>query len=65
MTNPAHMWSYWRDKNGVVEALECYYPELLGKNCELRTAVSLIKTGEAAIEQIMSNLTDDEEDDLA
>ena len=59
--NPLHMWSYWRDKKGVENALEDYYPALLGKNLELRTALSLIKTGKAAIEQIMTNLKEDEE----
>ena len=59
-----HMWSYWRDKRGSArDALENDYPELLGKSLLLRTALAQIRVAEAAIDQLMSQLEDDEDQD--
>jgi hypothetical protein len=58
--NPLHMWTYWRDKKGLVAALEEYYPDLLAKNSELQAALTQIKTAKRAINQIMEELNNDE-----
>jgi len=50
---PLHMWSYWRDKKGIVEALEDYYSQLLASSGELQHALTLIKNGERLINSIM------------
>ena len=50
---PFHMWSYWRDKKGIVEALEDYYSQILADSGELQHALFLIKNGERFINSIM------------
>lgn len=59
MSEAAHMWSYWRDKKGVVEALEDYYPETLKASPQLQMAIYNIRAAEALINKIMGELPDD------
>lgn len=59
MTNPAHMWKYWRDKKGLREALEGYYPELL-KDPEIKAALAQISNGVRAINAIMAEKAEQE-----
>lgn len=63
MTQPMHMWTYWRDKKGMEEALEDYYPDRLQADPELQLAVYQIHAARALIEAKMSALTDKEEGD--
>jgi hypothetical protein len=58
MDSPAHMWSYWRDKHGVVDALD-QYPNLLAANKDLQLALFQIRAAEAMIDKIMGELPDD------
>ena len=61
MTTDLNMWDYWLDKRGcVMEALECDFPELAKKDEVLRTALAMMKTGEASIRQRMRELQDAE-----
>lgn len=48
-----HMWSYWRDKKGIEEALEDYYPDTLQENPQLQMALFQIRSAEAFIDQFM------------
>ena len=50
---PFSMWSYWRDKKGIAEALEDYYSHLLASSGELQHALFLIRNGERLINSIM------------
>lgn len=50
---PLRMWSYWRDKKGIAEALEDYYSQLLASSGELQHALFLIKNGERLINSVM------------
>lgn len=64
MSNSAlHMWSYWRDKKGAVEAMEEQYPELLNITPDLQQAISQIKNAERAIDKLMSDLEEINEDE--
>ena len=56
-------WSYWRDKKGIVEALQYQYPDLLKANPSLQMAVHNIRANEALIDKIMSDLADKEDSD--
>lgn len=66
MSENKGMWTYWRDKNGIVEGLEEYFPETLKENIRLQIAVAQIKNAEAAIEAVMSEYEEEEyeEDEL-
>lgn len=57
----ARMWSYWRDKYGAVGALD-YYPNKLASTPALQQAIYAVQAAEALIEQIMSNLPDEDEE---
>ena len=48
------MWSYWRDKRGIVDALQSDYPETLKANTMLQALVAQIVSAELAIDKIMS-----------
>lgn len=54
MTQPAHMWRYWRDDKGLVLALQDYYPDVLEQDLRLRTALAQIDLAERAINSIMA-----------
>ena len=43
---PLHMWTYWRDKKGTMDALPEYFPELLDGNRHLRYALDKIEMAE-------------------
>jgi hypothetical protein len=53
------MWKYWRDKKGLREALEGYYPELL-KDPEIKAALAQISNGVRAINAIMAEKAEQE-----
>ena len=55
------MWSYWRDRDGTLSALEGRYPSLLGRSEMLRTAAAQIRIAEAAIEMVMTKLAEEED----
>lgn len=59
------MWTYWRDKKGMEEALTEYYPNLLRTNPLLTTALQIIKGQEALINETLKsiNYEDDSDDD--
>ena len=48
------MWSYWRNKRGIVEALEADYPETLKANPVLVALIAQIKSAEVMIDKIMT-----------
>jgi hypothetical protein len=56
MTENTDMWPYWRDKRGIVDAVECDYPKLLESNHELQLAITMIKAGETLIDRIMNDM---------
>lgn len=56
--NPLHMWGYWRDKKGLVVALEEYYPEVLASRKDLQEALAKIRSAEASIDLKMQELGD-------
>ena len=51
-----HMWSYWRDKKGLKEALVDYFSETLKSDLRLQQALAQIQTAEAAIEAVFAEL---------
>lgn len=59
MTEPNHLWNYWQDREGTLEALEARYPHLLGRIPALQMAIHSIRANEALIEKIMGDLPDD------
>lgn len=61
MSQPAHMWTYWRDKRGIVEALRCDYPDILALSPTLQQALYQIQAAEALINRLMSDLPDEDE----
>lgn len=62
MSNPLHMWRYWRDKKGIVEAVEEYYPEQLN-NFQMAAAVTQVKNGLLLIDSLMQKAEMDAPDD--
>lgn len=64
MSNPLHMWSYWRDKYGIKFALEDYYPEH-AKDPRIVLALAAIANAEAAIEAVMDGHMPTEESPFA
>ena len=47
------MWEYWRDKKGIVEALEQQYPELINSGPQLDMAIALnLETVRCCLERI-------------
>lgn len=57
MDAPKHMWRYWRDKYGIKEALESYFPET-AKDTRVIIALAAIANAEAAIEAVIEQLED-------
>lgn len=62
-TELASSWKYWRDKKGIEEALENYYPETLKNDPMLMAALVQIRSGELLINQIMEKKAEAENDD--
>ena len=50
------MWSYWRDKHGIVVALEDYFEIIYSENIDLQVALAQLKNAERAINFIMNDL---------
>lgn len=63
MSQPAHMWTYWRDKKGYERALEEYFSETLLSNPYLANLNMQLKMVKAAIDCEMANLASEEEDE--
>lgn len=59
--NPLHMWRHWRDKKGLVEALEDYYPDILASRPDLQMALVQMRSAEALINQEMEKLGEGDE----
>lgn len=62
MSNPLHMWRYWRDKKGTVKAVEEYYPEQM-KNPQMAAAVAQVNNGLLLIDTLMQKAEMDAPDD--
>lgn len=60
MSTPFHMWTYLRDKKGLRDALEDYYPELID-DPRIVVALAQIENAERAIDSIMGELAEKEE----
>lgn len=56
--DPFHMFSYWRDKEGTVHALENHYPELLKARPDLHAAVHNVRVGLGYLESELGKLDD-------
>lgn len=52
----AGMWSFWRDKRGIIDAIRADYPNLTQNDPEIRRLVETIDYAEAAIDRRMSFL---------
>jgi hypothetical protein len=59
MSNPYHMWAYWRDKKGLHDAIDDYYPEMKD-DLRMRRALAQIETGVRAINALMAELAEHE-----
>lgn len=59
----ARSWRYWRDKYGEIEALREYYPATLANNLVLQAAVAQVELGLRAINSVMNELSDKDEDE--
>ena len=57
-----HMWSYWAEKKGVIEALEDYFPQTLANDSSLQLALHTIKANLALINSIMSEKESEAQD---
>lgn len=64
MTNPVHMWPYWREKHGVETALTDYYLDRLVTNVRLQSALTQIEGAKMVIEAEFKKLVDAESDDF-
>lgn len=62
MTQPPHMWSYWRDKKGTVEAVEDYFPEVLAENTQLAVALATVKNNLVIIDELMTERIPEDDD---
>lgn len=51
-----HMWTYWRDKKGIKEALVDYYPETLKDDMPLKQALAQLENAERAINVRMEEI---------
>lgn len=47
------MWEYWRDRRGVIEALESQYPELLKEDSEVYVTYQCAKTFLEKLDNLM------------
>lgn len=59
------MWDYWRDKYGPMQAMEEYYPSLIGPNSDrpgISFAYQQAKNALFALDHHMTRLAEDEED---
>lgn len=61
-SEPLHMWSYWRDKKGTLEALEGYFPGAATEP-QMAAAVIQVKNGLLLIDALMQKAADEAEDD--
>lgn len=58
---PFHMWSYWKGKYcNPVAAIKDYYPNLYQNDPNIKTACSLIETGQEALDSFMSKKEDEQ-----
>ncbi len=60
-----HMWSYWREKYGVLNGALEYYPLFCKENTEAAQAIAMIKNGERILDSLFSDLTELEEEDAS
>ena len=61
MNEPFHMWPYWRDKYGHLDAVKDYFAEELKSNVELQQAVAMVKNGERLIDTLFAELAERED----
>jgi hypothetical protein len=62
---PLHMWPYWRNKEGFVQALIQCYPNRLKASFVLQQAVYAALAAEATVEGHMNNAILKEDDDVS
>lgn len=58
---PPHMWSIWKEKYGVVEALKTYFPDLVATDPTIQMALFQIEAAEALIDAKMSKMAGDDD----
>lgn len=55
---PIHMWSYWRDKRGIVDAVKLDYPTSV-KREDISRALASINDAEKYLDFLMTALAED------
>lgn len=55
---PYDMWTYWRDKKGVLEAIQDYYPQVLKDRPDLATAFHNVRVALGYIDSEMLKMED-------
>lgn len=63
MSEEKHMWSYWRNKKGITEALQEQFPETLASSLLLQAALENIRINSLAIDSYMMQLEESARDD--
>lgn len=59
MSESLGLWSHYRDRSTIKEAVKDCFPKTLESNPNLKLAVAQIEVAEAAIDSIMSNLEEE------
>ena len=54
---PVHMWPYWRDKRGIVDAVRSDYP-VLSKRGDIEQALNTIQSAEKYLDFLMTELAE-------
>jgi hypothetical protein len=49
------MWEYWRDKKGIVEAIEQQYPDLLQNDMRVMILVMQVKSNLQLLDNLMKS----------
>lgn len=52
--SPVHMWSFWRDKFGVEEAVKGFFPGIMGWDHRISEALERIDEARKEIDRVMS-----------
>ena len=54
---PIHMWPYWRDKRGIVDAVLSDYP-VLARRGDIEQALNTIQSTEKYLDFLMTELAE-------
>ncbi len=59
------MWTYWRDKKGIDDALEHYFPKTVASDPRLQQALAMRRAGELLANEVMGELEAKADEDEA